>query len=261
MHTNREETAQSYLTMRQASFQFAISQTKKQISENKGIGTLNEKTIHATLKNFYAPYTVHQEIKVCGYVADIMVDQEIIEIQTRNFNTMRKKLEAFLPSHEVTIVYPVAHTKWLSWINEETGEITKKRKSPKTGSLYQIIPELYRIKPFLSHPHLHFIIPLLAVEEYRLLNGWSYDKKRGATRHDGMPLELIDELYITQLSDYKQFLPPTLPQKFTTKDVSHLAKIPSSHAVTLLNILNHLEVVKRVGKKGNAYIYEKTTLL
>jgi len=261
MNTTVDNTSYSYLSMRQASFQLALDQTKKQIAENKGIGTLNEKSIHATLKNFYAPYAAHQEIKVGGYVADIMIGQEIIEIQTRNFNTMRKKLEAFLKHYDVTIVYPVAHTKWLSWINEETGEVTKKRKSPKTGSLYQIVPELYRIKPFLSHPKLHFILPLMAVEEYRLLNGWSHDKKRGSTRHDGVPCALIDEIYISQICDYYQFLPDELPPIFTTKDLSSIAKISSSYAVTLLNILHHLDVVKRVGKKGNAFLYEKANLL
>lgn len=259
MNITTDTTTQSYLSMRQASFQFALEQTKKQISDEKGIGTLNEKSIHATLKNFYAPYAAHQEIKVYGYVADIMIDHEIIEIQTRNFHAMRKKLEVFLPDYEVTIVYPIAHTKWLFWINEDTGEVTKKRKSPKTGTLYQIVPELYRIKPFLSHPNLHLIMPLMAVEEYRLLNGWSHDKKRGSTKQDGIPLHLVDEVYLTKLSDYAQFLPLDLPVPFTTKELAALAKIPSSYAVTLLNILHHLGIVNRVGKKGNAYLYEKAT--
>lgn len=251
----------SYLSARQTSFQFAVQQTQLAPQNAKGIGTLKEKSIHAILKNFYAPYTIHQEIRIGGYVADIALGDEIIEIQTRNFNTMRKKLEAFLPEHEVTIVYPIAHTKWLSWINEETGEVTKKRKSPKTGTIYQIIPELYRIKPFLSHPHLHFIMPLMAVEEYRLLNGWSHDKKRGSTRHDGMPTALIDEVYITKLVDYGIFLPQDLPKQFTTKDLQSIAKIPQRYAGTCLNLLYHLGLVERIGKKGNAYIYEKINIL
>ena len=41
------------------------------------------------------------------YVADIYKDGEIIEIQTRQFNRMRGKLQAFLPLYPVTIVYPI----------------------------------------------------------------------------------------------------------------------------------------------------------
>lgn len=57
-----------------------------------GIGTLQEKTMHAVLKRFYEPDHTHQEIRINGYVADIFRDNEIIEIQTGSFNAMRKKI-------------------------------------------------------------------------------------------------------------------------------------------------------------------------
>ena len=95
--------------------------------ETNGIGTLKEKTMHAVLKNFYEPDVSHQEIKVDRFVADILRDNEIIEIQTRSFNAMRKKLSVFLEKYPVTIVYPIPHNKWLYWIDENTGEISKKR--------------------------------------------------------------------------------------------------------------------------------------
>ena len=245
------------ISARQNSFLFAIEQTKLQARERQGIGTLNEKSIHAILKNFYAPYAIHQEVKVNGYVADIMINDEIIEIQTRHFNTLRKKLDAFLPDYKVTIVHPIAHTKWISWINEQTGEVSKKRKSPKQGSIFHIIRELYRIKPYLSHPHLHLIIPLLEVEEYRLLNGWSHDKKKGASRHDGYPSRLVDEIYLSKPADYVLLLPANLQAPFTSKDYAKLAKITPSQASTALGILYNLGIVERIGKKGNAFLYQK----
>ena len=96
--------------------------------ERHGIGTLSEKTVHAVLKNYYAPDEDTQEIPIENYVADIYADGEIIEIQTRNFNTMRNKLQAFLPLYPVTIVYPVPNEKWIIWIDEESGELSQKRK-------------------------------------------------------------------------------------------------------------------------------------
>ncbi len=65
--------------------------------ERQGIGTLSEKTMHAVLKNYYAPDVDMHEIPIENFVADIYTGTEIIEIQTRSFNTMRKKLAAFLP--------------------------------------------------------------------------------------------------------------------------------------------------------------------
>ena len=115
-----------------------------------GIGTLSEKTLHAILKNTYEPDEDKQEIPIGRFYADIYADGEIIEIQTAQFNRMREKLAAFLPEYPVTIVYPIAKEKWLLWIDEETGEIKEKRKSPKKGNPYIGFPELYKIKMFLK---------------------------------------------------------------------------------------------------------------
>lgn len=221
-----------------------------------GIGTLGEKTIHSVLKYYYAPNTNYHEIRIGSYVADICIDGEIIEVQTRNFNTMRNKLSFFLQEHDVTIVYPVTHTKWLTWLDEETGELSNKRKSPKTGSCYQIFPELYRIKTFLHHPNLHFIILLIDVEETRFLNGWSKDRKKGSTRMDGIPKAIFDEIRIDDLSDYHKLLPENLPEIFTVKDYKKAAKVSEKIASTALNILFDIGTVKRVGKSGNAYLYQ-----
>lgn len=222
-----------------------------------GIGTLREKTIHSVLKYYYAPDCTYHEIKIGPYVADICVDGEIYEVQTRNFNTMRGKLDYFLQEHDVTIIYPVAHTKWLSWLDMETGEISKKRKSPKTGTIYRIIPEMYKIKMFISNPRLHFIISLIDVEETRYLNGWSHDKKRGSTRMDGIPVGIFDEVRIDSFSDYMVFLPDTLPAQFTSNDLAKSAKIPRENASTLLNVLLETDIIERVGKRGHGYLYQK----
>lgn len=224
--------------------------------ERQGIGTLSEKTIHAVLKNYYAPDTDMHEIPIENFVADVYTGREIIEIQTRAFNKMRRKLDAFLPLYPVTIVYPIPHVKWISWIDETTGEASPKRKSPKTGSAYMAFPELYKIRPYLSNPNLHLKIALIDMEEYRLLNGWSRDKKKGSERYDRIPLKFAEEVCIERKEDYMQFVPYDLPEPFTTKDFARYAKISVRLAQTILLILTDLEIVSRVGKQGNSYLYE-----
>ena len=83
--------------------------------QRNGIGTLGEKTLHAVLKNYYEPFGENQEIKIGGYVADIVGENGVIEIQTRNFNKLLKKLEAFLEFCDVTVVYPMPALKYLRW--------------------------------------------------------------------------------------------------------------------------------------------------
>lgn len=220
-----------------------------------GIGTLGEKTLHAVLKHYMEPEVARHEQKVGSFVADILNEQGIIEIQTANFNVMRRKLDAFLPEYPVTIVYPIPATKWLAWIDEETGEVTKKRKSPKQGTQYQAFRELYKIKPYLTHPNLRIQLLLIDVEESRLLNGWSADRKKGSVRFDRIPVGLVEELVLEQPKDYVAMLPIELGDVFTVKDYARVTKLPKGQAGTALNVLYSIGVVERIGKQGNAYVY------
>lgn len=220
-----------------------------------GIGTYSEKTVHAVLKNYYEPDEDKQEIPVENYIADIYNGREIIEIQTRQFNKMRDKLSAFLPLYPVTIVHPVPREKWLIWIDEESGELSNRRKSPKKGSPYDVFVELYKIKMFLKDPHLRILIDLIDMEEYRLLNGWSRDKKKGSSRFDRIPLCLAQEVVIERPEDYLQFVPISLEGAFTVRDFAAQAHISLSLAGTVVNILHYMGTLERVGKKGKAYLY------
>ena len=228
--------------------------------KQNGIGTLGEKTLHAVLKHYYEPDEVNHETKIGSFVADIVVPtsqgQEIIEIQTRAFDKLRKKLVKFLEIGSVTVVYPLPKTKWLLWIDEQTGEVTKKRKSPRQGQIYDAIPELYKIKPFLNHPNFQLCLAFIDLEEYRYLDGWSKDKKKGSTRYDRVPIDIVEEIYINDTADYRAFIPKALNPQFTSKDYKNAAKVTLRTSQTALNILNDLGIVERVGKQGNSYLYE-----
>lgn len=221
----------------------------------QGIGTLSEKTVHAVLKNAYAPDEDMHEIPIENYVADIYTGTEIIEIQTRQFNKMRNKLSAFLPQYPVTVVYPIPHRKWLIWIDEETGELSNKRKSPAVGNVYLAFIELYKIKNFLPDKNLRLQFVLLDVEEYRLLNGWSKDKKKGSCRYDRIPVGFVEEVSVERVEDYMRFVPYELAEKFTVKDFAKAAKIPTKLAQTVVHILHYVGVIERIGKLGKSYLY------
>jgi len=220
-----------------------------------GIGTLGEKTVHAVLKNYYEPDKERQEIPIGSYVADIYANNEIIEIQTGQFNRIRDKLEAFLPLYKVTIVYPIPKEKWLIWVDHESGELTRKRKSPKRGNPYMAFGELYKIKTFIRNPNLRFKLVFVDIEEYRLLNGWSRDRKKGSTRYDRIPVRLVEEVDIERLEDYMQFIPYMTRKAFTVKDFAKAAHISSRLAQTAVHILHYVDVLQRVGKEGRSFLY------
>lgn len=220
-----------------------------------GFGTLQEKTVHAVMKLYYEPDEDFHEVPVEGYIADIYRDGHIIEIQNGNFGRLRPKLSAFLPLYSVTVVLPIPHFKWLIWMNEESGELSEKHKSPVTGNAYHAFSELYGIKPFLKDPNLSFAFPLIDMDEYRLLNGWSRNKKRGSTRYDRMPLTLYDEVRVERREDFMQFVPIDLQEPFTITDFAKAAEIRRELAADAVPILMYLDILHREGKRGREHLY------
>ncbi len=220
-----------------------------------GIGTLGEKTVHSVLKSYLAPDNRSHEIKVGGFVADICTGKEILEIQTRDFNKLRRKLTVFLSFAPVTIVYPIPHIKYLRWVNPQTGEISRPRKSPKTGTPYVIFDELYKIKNYLTHPNLRLKLFLIDLEEYRYLDGWSQDKKKGSTRCDRIPTELVEEITVNGMDEYHALIPEGLEEEFTSRDFRRVSGLPLHRAQTALNVLHFVGAVDRIGKRGNLYLY------
>lgn len=224
-----------------------------------GIGTYQEKTVHAVVKNYIEPNKAKQEIKVGSFVADICNEQGIIEVQTANFNTMKKKLSVFLDKYPVTIIYPVPFKKYVIWIDPETGELSQKRKSTKKGTPQMIFRELYKIRPFLRKQNLQIVILMIHMEEYKLLNGYGKDKKNHASKYDRFPIKLEDEIILEDVTSYVQLIPKGLPDTYTTKDFAKMAGITVSDAQKALLILYEFGIVERVGKVKQAYIYQNVT--
>lgn len=223
--------------------------------EGNGFGTLQEKTIHEVIKDFYCYDHDFQEQKRGRYIADIAIGDDIWEIQTRAFNRLRGKLSAFLKEYHVTVIYPVAVEKKIYWLDQETGAITGGRRSPRKGNAYDVFRELYAIRPYLQDPNFSVHVFLMDMEEYKLLNGWSRDKKKGAARYDRLPGKLRDIVRLEHREDYLYFLPDSLPQEFTSLDLAKCAHIPRDTAQTCLLILRDLKIVELIGKKERSNLH------
>lgn len=258
-------------------FEEAKDRMYGKVRGEKGIGTLSEKSVHSVLKFYFAPDEEFHEHKIGTFVADICIDDEIYEIQTKQFYLMKRKLQYFLKDHEVTVVYPVSLENTLHWVecDEESADsdhgdtgsglasleeskdrrIHKSRKTRKKGMPYLFYHELYGIKEFLHHKNLHFILAIMSTEEYRLLDGYGPQKKVRATKTDKVPIKMLDLITIRKPEDYKQLIPEDLPEEFTSDIFAKKAGIGRSLAGTALNILYEMEVVERIGKCGNAYVY------
>ena len=218
-----------------------------------GIGTLGEKTLHACLKYYLDPDKTHHEVRVGRYVADIADGKSVTEIQSRQFYRLQKKLAAFLERGPVTVAYPVAKRKWVNWVSPETGEIVSRRRSTRSGSAADVLPELYDLRAFLGRLHIHVL--LLEVEEYRLLNGWGPEKKRGGARYERRPVALLGEVELPPGDNYARLLPPGHPESFTVKDFAKRCRLSEARARAALGVLTRTGAVLRTGKHGRALVY------
>lgn len=241
-------------------FKEACEAVAAQGKKRVGIGTLGEKSTHAVLKRYYEPYPACHEVPVGSFVADIVGENGIIEIQSRQFLKLRKKLEQFLEFSRVTVVYPISVVKHIVWIDPDTGEVAERRRSPKKGQIYDILPELYQIKYTLDNPRLSVRICMLETEELRLLDGWSKDKKKRATKQDRIPTALLDEIALDSPYDYRLFLPEGLAEEFTSADFAKAAGIPRDVAQAGLNLLSFLGLVVRTGEGPRKTIIYKTNI-
>lgn len=221
-----------------------------------GIGTLSERTLHAELKKRLEPDESLHEQPVGSSVADILYpDGRIIEIQTRGFSALKKKLPPLLESHDITVVWPAPREKYLSWIDPESGEVTSRRKSPKRGTPYEVFGELRWIADLTAHPRLTFRIIMVDVEEYRMLDGWSHDHKRGSHRAERIPTAYGEEYLAGGEHGWAALIPPGLAEEFTVKEYAAAAHILKSHAQHAIYVLRHAGAVEACGMRGREKVY------
>ena len=119
------------------------------------------------------------------------------------------------------------------------------------------IPLLPLVKQYLLNPRFHLCFVLIGVEEYRVLNPKRKNPRNGAKCNDRIPTKILDEIYINEVYDYAAFIPENLEAGFTSTDFAKAAGIGKSLSQIVLNILTHVGAVKRIGKTGNQYQYEK----
>ena len=220
-----------------------------------GIGTLAEKRLHAMLKRYVCPNTDLHEVGVADtrFVSDVRIGSDAYEIQTGSFYPMKKKIAYYLEHTDctVTVVHPIPSVRWMSWVEPETMEIRPRRRVAGKKAM-DLLPELYHLLEHLNHPRLQFRLLLVEVQDFKLLNGWSGDRKRGAARYERIPLGLIDEINLCTPDDFRRFLPPELPAHFTVKEFSTLTKLRGRDAYSAVRVLAALGLIKAAEPLGRS---------
>lgn len=224
-----------------------------------GIGSLNEKALHAALKEWYAQPGDGVEVPIDGYCIDIVRGDLLIEIQTGNFSGLKRKLLALLADHRVHLVYPVAAEKWLVKVAEDRQSILARRKSPKRGSVVDVFEELVSFPQAFTNPWFSLQVLMIQEEEVRYhdsTRGW---RRRGWITHERRLLRVLDSHLFESVHDMRALLPSNLPTPFTTRDLALSLARPRRLAQRMAYCLRHMGLITPVGKERHGIQYVPTS--
>lgn len=223
--------------------------------EHKGINVQNEGSLHSQIKQWYARNDDRFEVKVGRYIIDIVRDNQLIEIQTRNFGSIRNKIRTLLINYPVRLIYPICEEKWIVTLNRD-GEFMSRRKSPKKGKVLDIFNELIHCPEVMNDEKFSLEILMIKAEEIRCHDGKGSWRRKGLSIYDKILLNVMQSVVYESKEDFLSFLPNELPQPFTNKVLSKYLDISMSQATRITYCLKKMGLIEAVGKKGNTILYE-----
>ena len=224
------------------------------------IGTLNEKPLHAALKEWVALPGDSFEVRVDGFIADIVRGDLLIEIQTRHLVALKRKLRKLVEDHPVRLVHPIAAEKWIVRVGED-GETIGRRRSPRRGSVEHVFAELVSFPSLLGHPNFTLEVLLIREEEIRARDETggrrSWRRKGWATRERRL-LEVLSSHVLSGPADAAALLPAALPQPFTTRELATASGQPMWLSQKMAYCLREMGVLTVVGKRGRSRLFERS---
>jgi hypothetical protein len=226
------------------------------------IGTLNEKPLHAALKEWYARPGDQFEVRVDGFVADIVRGDLLIEIQTRHLVAMKRKLHRLVDSHPLRLVHPIAFEKWIVKLGEDDATVVGRRKSPRRGTIEDVFGELVSFPGLLAHPNFTLEVLLIREEEIRRHdagpNGRRNWRRKGWATVERRLLEVVSSRVLATPADAEALLPTDLPQPFTTTDLAAASGQPTWLCRKMAYCLREMDVLTVAGKRGRSALFERT---
>ena len=222
------------------------------------ISTFNEKPLHAALKAWYARPGDRFEVKVDGFIIDIVRDGLLIEIQTTSLASLKRKLFSLVADHSVRLVYPIPREKWIVKLAEDGQGEPSRRKSPKRGKIEDLFGELVSFPKLLADPNFSLEVLLIQEEEVRRHDRRRAWRRRGWVTQERRLLQVVDQRRFSAPADLRELLPLDLGEPFTTSDLAKAIARPRRLAQRMAYCLREMGEIEAVGKQGNAILYARS---
>jgi hypothetical protein len=232
-----------------------LDQVSVKSHELSSIGLLNEKPLHAALKQWYAQPDDRFEVPVDGFVIDIVRDDLLIEIQTGNFSTVKQKLVDLVTRHPVRLVYPIAREKWIVKLARDGKGQSNRRKSPKRGRIEEMFRELVSFPELLLERNFSLEVLFIQEEEVRRYDGRRGWRRGGWVTEERRLLAVVERRLFERAKDVSALMPRELPGQFTTSDLAQVMGIQRWLAQKMAYCLREMGEIVPVGKRGRSILY------
>jgi hypothetical protein len=217
---------------------------------------MNEFSLHSEIKKVYSLPGDQFEVKLGGYIVDILRDNLVIEVQTKNFSALKEKLQVLTQKHHVRLVYPLPEKKWITHVTKDQ-IILNTRKSPKKGRLTDLFRELVMIPHMIDEENFSLEVLLIDEEEVRCDDGKGSWRRRGVSIKERKLLKVNDRILFKTKADYLKIMPDGLNEVFTNRELAKLAKISVRTARQITYCLRKSGVISLAGKNGRALAFQK----
>ncbi len=227
------------------------------------IGTLSEKSLHAALKAYFGRPGDQFETEVAGYVIDIYREREVgppllLEIQSRNFSAIRKKLAALLQDgYAIRLIHPIPVEKWIVR-QRPSGRQVSRRRSPKRGRPLEVFNELVRIPELLPHPDFEVQVALTRQEVIWVDDGKGSWRRKGWSIADQRLLDVAGTLTLGSRGDFLREVGQAPGVAFTNRALSKMLGIPTRLAGKMTYTLRKAGWLEKIGMDGRAYLFAIT---
>ncbi|UCD40060.1 MAG: hypothetical protein JSV87_00480 [Candidatus Bathyarchaeota archaeon] len=218
---------------------------------------MNEHSLHSEIKKWYTIPGDKTEVRIGDFIIDITRGTLLIEIQTRNFSAIKRKLSSLVKNYEVRLVHPIPERKWVVRV-AETGDVLGRRKSPRKGRLVDVFYELVRISDLVDNENFSLEVLMIEEEEIRCNDGKGTWRRKGASIKDAKLINVNSKQLFKSRRDFLTFLPDDLVDPFTNRTLANQARVSIPLARKITYCLRKMGGITYVGKKRREMMFQKT---
>lgn len=219
-----------------------------------------ESSLHRSLKSLYAQNGSQEEVVIEGYQIDVVTEDELIEIQTGGFGSLKKKIVDLTRHHRLRLVHPIPLRRQILRLSPDDGSVSSERRSPKQGKWADLFRHLVYLSGVVPRDRFSLEVLLTQESDVRVADGKGSWRRKGVSLVDRRLVSVLDRRLLQGSHDYLGLLQVVPDSQFTSKDLSRANGIALSLAQRALYFLSRCGAVQIEGRKREGILYVVSSL-